>query len=260
MRDQLETPIERRPHSSVWTIFLTFLRLGCTSFGGPIAHIGYFRDEFVIRRKWLDEETYADIVGLCQFLPGPASSQVGFTIGLFRGGLLGALVAWISFTLPSALSMFAFAYGHNLFSGRAGYGVLHGLELVAVAVVAQAVWGMMRTLAPDRTRITIAVLAGWMVLLSSRASSQLAAIALGAILGLLVCRESGAPMRQALHVSISTEAVRSSLVAATLFCPYYERPPSAQDGLTTILSFLVMGQRRRFPVRSFPFLRTSAPL
>lgn len=221
MRDQLETPIERRPHSSVWTIFLTFLRLGCTSFGGPIAHIGYFRDEFVIRRKWLDEETYADIVGLCQFLPGPASSQVGFTIGLFRGGLLGALVAWISFTLPSALLMFAFAYGHNLFSGRAGYGVLHGLELVAVAVVAQAVWGMMRTLAPDRTRITIAVLAGWMVLLSSRASSQLAAIALGAILGLLVCRESGAPMRQALHVSISRVAALISFVlfAVLLIAP-----------------------------------------
>ncbi len=221
MTEPLETSIGTRPRSSAWTIFLSFLRLGCTSFGGPIAHLGYFRNEFVIRRKWLDEAPYADIVGLCQFLPGPASSQVGFTIGLLEGGPLGALAAWTAFTLPSALLMFAFAYGHNLFAGRVGSGILHGLELVAVAVIAQAVWGMMQTLAPDRTRATIAVLAAGVVLLSSRASSQLAAIALGAILGLLVCREASAPTRQALHISIPRIAALVSLAvfAVLLIAP-----------------------------------------
>jgi chromate transporter len=140
-----------RSRSSPGLVLLTFLRLGCTSFGGPIAHLGYFRSEFVLRRKWLDESAYADIIGLCQFLPGPTSSQVGFTIGLLEAGPLGGLAAWTGFTLPSALLMFAFAYGHMLFSGRLGLGVLHGLQLVAVAVVAQAAFGMMRTLAPDRT-------------------------------------------------------------------------------------------------------------
>jgi chromate transporter len=163
-------------HSPPWAIFLTFLRLGCTSFGGPIAHLGYFREEFVVRRKWLDDQTFTDIVGLCQFLPGPASSQVGFSIGLLRGGALGALAAWTAFTLPSALLMFAIASSQDLFSSRLGSGVVHALELVAVAVIAQAVWGMMQTLTPDRTRATIAVIATALILLSGRASSQLAAI------------------------------------------------------------------------------------
>ena len=127
-----------RSRSSPGLVLLTFLRLGCTSFGGPIAHLGYFHTEFVLRRKWLDESAYANIVRLCQFLPGPASSQVGFTIGLLEAGPLGGLAAWTGFTLPSALLMFAFAYGHAQFSGRLGLGVLHGLKLVAVAVVAQA--------------------------------------------------------------------------------------------------------------------------
>ena len=170
------------------TIFLAYLRLGCTSFGGPIAHLGYFREEFVVRRKWLDDATFTDIVGLCQFLPGPASSQVGFAIGLLRGGALGALAAWTAFTLPSALLMFAVASGHALFSSRVGAGVVHCLELVAVAVIAQAVWGMMRTLTPDRTRATIAVVASAVILLSGHRASQLAAIVLGAVLGLLFCR------------------------------------------------------------------------
>jgi len=221
MTEPLETSIGTKPRSSAWTIFLSFLRLGCTSFGGPIAHLGYFRNEFVVRRKWLDEATYADIVGLCQFLPGPASSQVGFTIGLLEGGPLGALAAWTAFTLPSALLMFAFAYGHNLFAGRVGSGILHGLALVAVAVIAQAVWGMMQTLAPDRRRAMIAVLAAGVVLLSSRASSQLAAIALGAILGLLVCRQARASSRQAFHISIPRFAALTSLVvfAVLLIAP-----------------------------------------
>lgn len=126
------------------TILAVFLKLGLTSFGGPIAHLGYFRDEFVSRRRWLDEQAYADLVALCQFLPGPASSQVGFSIGLVRGGFAGALAAWIGFTLPSALLMLAFAFGVDAFSGPIAQGILHGLKIVAVAVVAQAVWGIDR--------------------------------------------------------------------------------------------------------------------
>jgi chromate transporter len=198
--DKSKSAIARTP---AWVIFLSFLRLGCNSFGGPIAHLGYFRNEFVIRRKWVDEETFADVVGLCQFLPGPASSQVGFTIGLLKGGPLGALAAWAAFTLPSAMIMFAFAYGHSLFAGKIGSGILHGLELVAVAIVAQAVWGMAQTLAPDRIRATIAVVGAEIVLLSRLASSQLVAIAVGAILGLILCRQASAPPRKALPISIS---------------------------------------------------------
>jgi chromate transporter len=169
-------------------IFATFLRLGCTSFGGPIAHLGYFREEFVERKKWLDDATFTDIVGLCQFLPGPASSQVGFVVGLLRGGFSGALAAWAGFTLPSAVLMYLVATGRSLFWGRAGMAVTHALELVAVAVIAQAVWGMMRTLAPDRTRAMIAILAAACVLLVGSSRWQLLAIPLGGVLGYLFCR------------------------------------------------------------------------
>jgi chromate transporter len=202
---------------SPWTIFLAYLRLGCTSFGGPIAHLGYFHEEFVVRRKWVDETTYTDIVGLCQFLPGPASSQVGFTIGLLRGGTWGALAAWTAFTLPSALVMFAVASGHTLFSTRVGSRVVHALELVAVAVIAQAVWAMMRTLTPDRTRATIAVIAAAVILLSGRPSSQLAAIALGGGLGLVFCRRTAQENSGQLRIPISRSvAVASFLVVVIL--------------------------------------------
>src|ERR1700744_5838782 len=127
-------------------VFVTFLRLGVTSFGGPIAHIGYFREEIAQRRRWVDDATYTDLVALCQFLPGPASSQVGFSLGLIRAGYWGALTAWTGFTLPSAVLMTAFAYGADELSGPIGLGVLHGLKLVAVAIVGQAVWGMAATL------------------------------------------------------------------------------------------------------------------
>src|SRR3974390_3027981 len=137
-------------------VLRVFLKLGGTCFGGPIAHIGYFRDEFVVRRKWINEHAYADLVALCQFLPGPASSQVGFSIGLARAGYLGALAAWTGFTLPSALVLVLFAYGAGALSGPAGAGLLHGLKLTAVAIVAQAVWGMARTLCPDRERASLA--------------------------------------------------------------------------------------------------------
>src|SRR4051795_12533907 len=123
---------------SVAEVFGAFLKLGLTSFGGPIAHLGYFRNELVVRRRWIDEPGYADLVALCQFLPGPASSQVGFALGLLRGGPIGALAAWAAFTLPSALALVLFAFGAATFEGPVGGGLLHGLKLVAVAVVAQA--------------------------------------------------------------------------------------------------------------------------
>lgn len=148
-------------------VLLIFLKLGLTCFGGPIAHIGYFRDEFVLRRKWIDEHAFADLVGLCQFLPGPASSQVGFSIGLMRAGYLGALAAWTGFTLPSAAILVLFAYGAGALSGPVGAGLLHGLKLTAVAIVAQAVWGMARNLCPDRERASIAVVAALIILFST---------------------------------------------------------------------------------------------
>lgn len=157
-------------------------RLGLTSFGGPVAHLGYFRDEYVHRRRWLDERGYADLVALCQFLPGPASSQVGIAIGITRAGLPGGLAAWVGFTVPSALLMVAFAYGARLASDLDA-GWLHGLKVVAVAVVAQAVWGMARQLCPDRARATIAVVAALAVLAWPGALGQVLAIALAGFAG-----------------------------------------------------------------------------
>ena len=169
-----------------------FLKLGLTCFGGPIAHIGYFRDEFVVRRKWIDEHAYADLVGLCQFLPGPASSQVGFSIGLMRAGYLGALAAWTGFTLPSAAVLVLFAYGAGALNGPIGTGLLHGLKLTAVAIVAQAVWGMARNLCPDRERASIAVVAALIILFSTSSIAQIGAIVLGGIAGLWLCRSGRA--------------------------------------------------------------------
>lgn len=169
-------------------VFKVFLKLGLISFGGPIAHLGYFRDELVLRRKWLDEAAYADLVALCQFLPGPASSQVGFSLGLLRGGPLGALAAWAAFTLPSALILVIFAYSAAAFGGPVGGGIIHGLKIVAVAVVAQAVWGMARTLTPDRQRASIAVVAVLIVVFTGNSIGQIAAIVTGGAAGLWLCR------------------------------------------------------------------------
>jgi chromate transporter len=179
---------KKRNPSAALEVLLAFGKLGATCFGGPIAHVGYFRDEFVVRRRWLDEHAYADLVALCQFLPGPASSQVGFSIGLMRGGYLGGLAAWTGFTLPSAILLVLFAYGANALRGPIGIGLLHGLKLVAVAIVAQAVWGMARTLAPDRERASIAVIAALIILFSSASVAQMGAIALGGVAGLWLCR------------------------------------------------------------------------
>jgi chromate transporter len=160
-----------------------FLKLGLTSFGGPVAHIGYFRTELVTRRKWLDEATYADMVALSQFLPGPASSQVGIALGLLRAGLPGALCAWLGFTIPSALAMVLFAYGVGRRGELAGAAWLHGLKIVAVAVVAQAVWGMARSLCPDRERASLAVAAAVLALAMPSTLGQLAAILAGGVIG-----------------------------------------------------------------------------
>lgn len=186
MTDSPETSAAR---SSAWTVFIIFLRLGLTSFGGPIAHIGYFREEFVARRRWFDDKTYADLVALAQFLPGPASSQVGIAIGVIRAGPLGSLAAWTGFTLPSAIVMILFAYGATHLGGALGSGWLHGLKIAAVAVVANAVLGMMRSLAPDRERATLAVAAAALVLSLPGFWGQIGAILAGALVGLLRFRD-----------------------------------------------------------------------
>jgi len=160
----VSTPSAPAP-ASAWQVFWIFLRLGLTSFGGPVAHLGYFRDEFVQRRRWLTEHSYADLVALCQFLPGPASSQVGMALGLLRAGMPGALAAWLGFTLPSALVLALFGLGLASGAMAPGAGVLHGLKVVAVAVVAQAVWGMARSLCVGRARVTLMALAACAVLL-----------------------------------------------------------------------------------------------
>ncbi|RVU20131.1 chromate efflux transporter [Methylobacterium oryzihabitans] len=165
-------------------VFAAFLRLGLTAFGGPVAHLGYFRDEFVVRRRWLDEAAYADLVALCQFLPGPASSQVGIALGLRRAGTAGTLAAWTGFTLPSAAAMALFASGAMLLDGPAGRGALHGLKAAAAAVVALAILGMMRSLAPDRPRATLAVAAAAIALALPGVAGQLAALVLGGLAGL----------------------------------------------------------------------------
>jgi len=175
--------LEGRSQDSAWRIFLVFLRLGLTSFGGPVAHLGFFRTEFVDRRRWLREEHYADIVALSQFLPGPASSKVGIIIGVLRGGIAGALAAWLGFTLPSALAMIAFGYGVTALGDLSAAGWLHGLKIVAVAVVAQAVWSMARNLCPDRERLAIAAAATVVVLAVPTSLGQIAAIVLGGLIG-----------------------------------------------------------------------------
>lgn len=204
-------------------VFRVFLKLGLTSFGGPIAHLGYFRDELVIRRKWIDEAGYADLVALCQFLPGPASSQVGFALGILRGkGLLGGLAAWLAFTMPSALILLAFALGAAAFTGPAAEGFLHGLKLVAVAVVAQAVWGMAKSLTPDRERAAIALAAVALVVFVGGSFGQIGAIAFGALAGLWLCRGGASAVSS--HLSFPVSRQRGMLLLV-LFGLFFVVPP-----------------------------------
>jgi chromate transporter len=195
-------------------VLLIFLKLGLTSFGGPVAHLGYFRREFVVRRAWLDDRAYAELVALCQFLPGPASSQVGFAVGLMRAGYLGGLAAWAGFTLPSAAAMTLFAYGEGALKGPVGDGLMHGLQLVAVAIVAQAVIGMAQSLCPDRARATIAVLSLIVMAFAPAGWAQIAIILLGALAGLIVCRQGGDAAGAAAEAPISR---RMGIVFADLY-------------------------------------------
>lgn len=199
-------------------VFAAFLKLGLTSFGGPVAHLGYFRAEFVERRKWLSESSYADLVALCQFLPGPASSQVGIAIGLSRAGYLGALAAWTAFTLPSAIILVLFAYGLTAAGGGYSGGWLHGLKVAAVAVVATAILGMARTLAPDRERATLAIAAMVIAFAVPSAWGQIAAILSGAAVGILWLR-AALPTDQAvlpLPVGRTTGVLALSIFAVLL--------------------------------------------
>jgi chromate transporter len=200
---------------SLAEIFGAFLKLGLTSFGGPVAHLGYFRDEFVLKRRWIDEAGYGDLLALCQFLPGPASSQVGFALGVLRGGgLLGGLAAWAGFTLPSALVLFALAAGSAALNGPLAAGFLHGLKLVAVAVVAHALWGMARALTPDRQRAAIALFAVAISVFVAGALSQILAIAIGALAGLRLCRGAPAAVSGRLGFPVSR---RGGVTALTVF-------------------------------------------
>ena len=209
-------------------VFRVFLQLGLTSFGGPVAHLGYFRDELVTRRRWIDDAGYADLVALCQFLPGPASSQVGFSLGVLRGqGLLGGLAAWAAFTLPSAFILLAFALGAASVSGPLALGLLHGLKLVAVAVVAQAIWGMARSLTPDRPRAAIALAAIALVTALPGSLGQISAIGLGALAGLRLCPAEAKPISGHLHFPITR---RAGLLALGLFAALFLLPALTPSG------------------------------
>ncbi|GGW49409.1 chromate efflux transporter [Alishewanella tabrizica] len=196
-------PMTETPHSSFWSLFRIFLVLGLTSFGGPVAHLGYFRTEFVEKRKWLSERDYAELVALCQFLPGPASSQVGLAIGLLRGHYRGALAAWLGFTLPSALLLILFSLSLPLLQSALTQGVLHGLKLVAVAVVAHAVWGMAKTLCNTPAKVSIMTLSAVLILLLPMVWLQPTVILLGALLGYLYLAPESASSGSHLPVKFS---------------------------------------------------------
>jgi chromate transporter len=199
-----QSPNEMR--SSAWSVLAIFLRLGLTSFGGPIAHLGYFHHEFVTKRHWLSERSYADLVALCQFLPGPASSQVGIALGMSRAGYRGALAAWAGFTLPSASLLILFALGISRYGDALGPGALHGLKVVAVAVVAQAVWGMAKNLCPDFTRIALMVIAACGALLEPSAWGQVSVIVIAGIAGVMLCKPGPSDAHDSLPIPISRKS------------------------------------------------------
>jgi len=223
-----DTEVLPRPagarRESALTVFKAFLKLGLTSFGGPIAHIGYFRDEFVERRKWIDDRAYADLVALCQFTPGPASSKVGIAVGLAAAGLPGALAAWLAFTAPSAIALVLFAYGVAAFGDALNAGWLHGLKVVAVAVVAQAVWGMAKNLCPDPPRFTLAVAAAIIALAWPTSSGQLAAIVCGALAGYALLRAGAGDAHAEIGITLGKSA---GVIALVLFFALLAGLPAA---------------------------------
>ena len=218
MTDLTKTGLVPSPQGTPGEVFKAFLKLGLTSFGGPIAHLGYFRDELVQRRAWLSDEAYADLVALCQFLPGPASSQVGFALGMMRAGWLGALAAFTAFTLPSAALLFLFAMTSAHVSGPFGLGAVHGLKIVAVAIVAQAVWGMARTLCPDKERASLAVLAVALLAFLPSAWGMVGAILIGAFIHLALKRTTSST-KVAAHTGLARLPVsrRAAFISLALF-------------------------------------------
>ena len=219
MEANVSTSNQRRS-GSAFEVFSVFLRLGLTSFGGPVAHIGYFRREFVERRRWLNDETFTDLVGLCQFLPGPTSSQTGFSIGLLRAGWLGGIAAWCGFTLPSIALLIGFAILAPSLGGPVGGGLIHGLKVVAVAVVSQAVWEMARRLCPDRRRAGIALVTIGILAVLTTVYAQLIVIVLGALLGIALCRTTTPVSIAATHEHTQEFRVSrlAGAVALILFC------------------------------------------
>ena len=233
--------VERATRGGAFEVLLVFLRLGLTSFGGPVAHLGYFRAEFVERRRWLDEKSYADLVALCQFLPGPASSQVGMALGLLRAGWSGALAAWLGFTLPSAIALIAFAYGVAEWTGLAASGAVHGLKVAAVAVVAQAVWGMSRSLCPDRPRAGIAIAAALLVLALPTAAGQIAAIVLGGLAGRWALRLAHLPPVEHRDYGVSRRA-GAALLGVFLLLLVVLPALAASTGSLAVAAFSVFYQ------------------
>ncbi len=212
MTDKTETGETQPAQGTAGEVFVAFFKLGLTSFGGPIAHLGYFRDELVTRRRWLDDRAYADLVALCQFLPGPASSQAGFALGMMRAGWLGALAAFVAFTLPSALILLVFAMGAASIAGPVGTGALNGLKIIAVAIIAQAVWGMAKNLCPDRERAAIAVGAVAVLAFVPGAFGMVGAIVLGGIAGLALGRGTGTPVSGHVMMPVSRGVAVGALV------------------------------------------------
>jgi chromate transporter len=211
-----DTPEIQPKQGTPGEVFFAFFKLGLTSFGGPIAHLGYFRDELVTRRRWLDDRAYADLVALCQFLPGPASSQVGFALGMMRAGWLGALAAFVAFTLPSALMLLVFAMGAASIAGPVGTGALNGLKIVAVAIIAQAVWGMARNLCPDRERAAIAAGAVALLAFVPGAFGMVGAIVLGGLAGLALGRGMGTPASGPAMMPVSRGVSRGVAIGALI--------------------------------------------
>ncbi|RTZ41086.1 chromate efflux transporter [Candidimonas sp. SYP-B2681] len=222
--------------SSAWQVFLVFLRLGLTSFGGPVAHIGYFREEFVVRRGWLGERSYTDLVALCQFLPGPASSQVGLALGLARAGYSGALAAWLGFTLPSAIAMMLLALGISSWGEEIPTGLLQGLKVAAVAVVAHAVWGMARSLCTDTLRISIMTAVACMVLMWPGTLSQLGAIIVAGIAGWWLIKPTQEIAHEALSIRVSRRT--GAILLAIFFTLLVSLPLLAQASHNPGMSML----------------------
>lgn len=229
--------------SSAGSVFLVFLRLGLTSFGGPVAHLGYFREAFVVRRRWLRDDAYADLVALCQFLPGPASSQVGMALGLQRAGLLGLLAAWCGFTLPSAVLLVAFALLVSGTPDLAGAGWLLGLQAAAAAVVAQAVLGMARSLTPDRRRATIAAAAAIVVLLVPGPGPQVAVMTACGVVGVLWLGRVVGPVEEVAGTEVAVRLPRWVAVSALVaFAALLVAAPVAASGTGAVRLFGVFAQ------------------